>query len=397
MKRIIAAAVIAAILILSLVSVSAEGDTVAGLDLSYTVKDNGNIIIDAAIVDINDPVGLTGVIYYVRFNQRLLAYVGCETPVPAAWESLTASDIAENLFYKDPFSNDNTYVWLETVVFPEYAIKADNQLRIQIELEPIITNIDLQIEFVCDSLYNDSPTMEPLQGTSKTLTINKSDLKPIIDSSSKTEESSKAVSSEIDITSDIPVSEPSVEPSVESPSVESSEIEIPMESSAEIEIPNISIGELLPSEDESSAEELLPSEDESSAEEMIPSEDESSAEESISSEEAVSSEDEDISAEISSEIESESSSVEDSIEESDPSDVESAESDSNTLENASSEDANSIKSDDDDDGDDDDDDDRVKSKKDNNTLIWVIVSVAAVVIIGAAVTVVILLRKKKVN
>lgn len=396
MKRIITAVVIAAILILSLVSVSAEGDTVAGLDLSYTVKDNGNILINASIVDITDPTGISGLIYYVKFNTRLMEYVASDVPVPSSWESLVAYDAVDALFYND----GNDFCWLEFVSYSGYTIKADNQLRLQIELEPIVTNVDLQIEFACDSLYNDSPSLEPLKGTSKTLTIKKSDLKPVVGTSSEIEESSEAVSSEIDITSDIPVSEPSSEPSIDEPSVESSSQEIPAESSAE-EFPNISIGELIPSEDESSAEEILPSEDESSAEEMIPSEDESSVEESISSEETVSSEDEpneDISAEISSEIENESSSVEGSIAESDPSDVESAESDSNTLENASSEDilnsANNSKSNDDDD---DDDDDRVKSKKDNNTLIWVIVSVAAVVIIGAAVTVVILLRKKKVK
>ncbi len=375
MKRIIAAAVIAAILILSLVSVSAEGDTVAGLDVSYTVKDNGNILINASIVDITDPSGLSGLIYYVKFNTRLIEYVSSDVPVPSAWESLVSYDAVDALF----FNEGNDFCWLEFVSYSGYTIKADNQLRLQIELEPIVTNVDLKIEFVCDSLYNDSPSLEPLNGTSKTLTIKKSDLKPVVGSSSEIKESSEAISSEIDITLDIPFSEPSFEPSIDESSIESSDVEIPAESSAE-EFPNISIGEFIPSEDESSDEVIT------SPEEVVSSEGNISSAESSN---------EDISAEISFDINNESSLDGASLDTSEASETASYESD------IASQDSTSSVSDEiensDDEKDEDKDEDNNDKDKNSNSWVWIIISVVAVVIIGVAVTVAILLRKKKVK
>ncbi len=163
MKKFIVLSLV--LLILSVSSLGVMADAVTGLDVSYSCLDNGNILVYAAVVNINDPVGLCGIGYDIEYDNSVLEIQNVEVNIPEKWQPFVESEMVENWSIQ---KSDNVYSW--SLLNCEFGngIKGDHELFVKIEFKPL-TETKTTVKFKCENAVNDN--VVEIEGESKNLEI----------------------------------------------------------------------------------------------------------------------------------------------------------------------------------------------------------------------------------
>ena len=162
MKKIIVLVLVSLLLSISTLGVIAAS---TGLDISYSRLDNGNILVYAAVVNINDPVGLCGIGYDIEYDNTVLELKNVEVNIPEKWKPFLANEMVENWSAQ---KSANVYNW--SLLNCEFGngIKEDHQLFVKIEFKPLVES-NTVIKFKCENAVNDN--VEEIDGESKNLEI----------------------------------------------------------------------------------------------------------------------------------------------------------------------------------------------------------------------------------
>lgn len=150
MKKIFVCILAICLIALTSVSVFAEVETVANLNVSYKTNDNGNIVITASVVDITVDKGLCIIDYDIKYDASALEFVSATVNMPSKWKQFEESEESEIL---SGLQEDGVYVWAVLNARIGYGVTEDNEFTINIEFKPLAsksTNVNFECQYVLD-------------------------------------------------------------------------------------------------------------------------------------------------------------------------------------------------------------------------------------------------------
>ena len=190
------------ILLLSLtfalsLSIPALADDAMDLECTYSVTNDGKIVVKASVVNITDSTGIAVFEYAIKYDTAALTLNDAKVNMPDSWKPLVDSEMAED--WSRPV--EGGYVWSIMNIVPGNGVKENGQIFIELTFTPKGT-ASTNIEFIKVGLGNDE--LVEIEGPNKTLTVssdsNNSDA-PVsseaVESSTTTESGNAVESSEI--------------------------------------------------------------------------------------------------------------------------------------------------------------------------------------------------------
>ncbi len=144
MKKVISCLFVVIILSSFIMSVSADFEADAKLNVSYKF-DNENIVVTAYFSDIKVKDGIISVEYDIKYDHTALELVGIEHIIPEKWNNLLTEENVENFSMQ---TSDGVYRWGYAVIALGEGAKSDNALGIIAEFKPINnTATDIKISY----------------------------------------------------------------------------------------------------------------------------------------------------------------------------------------------------------------------------------------------------------